>query len=301
MSRRADTVDADILRAEGLRHAGDELLGARLGVDATDTLDERLERGKTFPSGIDRAPDRGVGGLARGEGPDRRGEILEQQRRTPRLDADHAAGGVGDPALGGTGDHHLARLRAFARIDEHILHAGQAGEPLDVVGDIAPFRGGFGHLGLEPRQRDLAEGRTLTDVARERSEGSRATLSREPGIGDEARAKNPLGIDHHASSTSGAAKTATATHAPHATATHTAHATAAHATAAHATTTHSAAAHPAPTHASHATATHAAAHPATAHLAEGGRGGRHDRESHSRRRKERGDAAKERLAVGEGL
>ena len=300
MRRGADAVDADILGPEGLRHSEHELFRASLGVDPADVLDKRLELGEPLLTRIDRAADRRARRFTWLKNPHRGDEILEEHRRAARLDPHHAAGGVGDPALGRTGDDDFPRLAILGRIDKHILHAGEAGEPGDIVGDVAAFGRSVGHFGLQPRQRHLAERRTLADVAGKFGIGSDSPLPGEPRVGDEARPQDSLGIDHDTGGARRTTKTATTTAlatATHATATL---ATAAHATAAHATPAHAAAALAAHAAAAHAAATHAAATHTT--LAMGKSGGRdHHGEGHDRRRQQRGETVHEGHPVSEGL
>ena len=201
--------------------------------------------------------------------------------------------GVGDPALGRAGDDDFTRLPIFGGIDEHILHARQAGEPDNIVGDVTPLGGSAGHLGLKSRQRHLAKRRTLANVAGQLGVGGHTPLAGEPRIGDEARSEHPLGVDHDTSRARGAAQSTTTT-----TLATTTLATATLAAATHAATTLSAT----PLATAALTTTHATAATTHATLGMGESGGRDCHgESHDRRRQQRGEAVDEGHPVSEGL
>ena len=96
--------------------------------------------------------------MARGECAEGCGEVFKQHGRAAALGTDDTAGRwVDEPGFGGAGEHDLARCVALGRIDEHILHAGEAGELLDLVGDAAAVGGVLRQRLFEPRERHLAE------------------------------------------------------------------------------------------------------------------------------------------------
>ena len=137
--------------------------------------------------------------MPRREGPDRRGEVFEQDRRAAGLGADHAAARrVGHPGLGGAGHHDLTGRVAVGWIDEHVLDAGEAGEFFEFIGDAAAVGGMLGKRGFEPRQGHLAERHLLSQVAGKRLDGGSPLLGGQARVGRALGAKHALGVDVNA-------------------------------------------------------------------------------------------------------